>query len=899
MADPGPTASGVDVALRDGSTVRVRPTRPDDLEAVHSFLESLSEESRWLRFFGGGANLLDAATVAVTSPQAESRIAVTGADGHVVGHGMYVRGRADEAELAFAVADAWQSHGIATMLLAHLAEAAAAEGIHTFNALVLPDNHRMIGVFRDSGYPVHLRSEPDVIEVSCPTVLTPEGRHRFEERERIAAVAAVGHVLRPASVVVIGASRHRGTIGGEVLNNLVHGGFTGRLIGVNPDGQDIEGVPVVRSVRDLAEPAEMAVIAVSAADVLQAARACGEIGVKALVILSAGFAAVGEEGAERQRELVDVCRAAGMRIVGPNCLGVLNTDPAISMNATSAPGEPPAGRVAFGVQSRAIGIAAIDLAAERSIGLASFVSAGDKVDLSGNDFIQFWEDDPHTEAILLYVESFGNPRRFGQITRRVSSTKPVIAVKSGRSPAWQRTASSHTAAMVAASDLTVDALFAHAGVIRTQTIGEMFDLAGLLSRQPLPRGDRVAVVTNAGGPGIICADALAAEGLRVEPLAEVTRRALRALLSAEASVVNPVDMLASASASDYARALELVLADPDVDAVISLFVRPVSTRAQDVAAAVAETAGAPRARETPVLTVFVGTDRPTPGPAGQRGVPVFATAEEAARALGHAVRHARRRSMPPDPPPDLRGLDLDRAAALVSSALGAGGGWLAPKDAETLLAAFGLPLARSVQVTSPREAAAAAVEAGGPVALKAVAPGVLHKSEIGAVRLGLRGGPEVERTAEGMVPTLRAAGHRLEGYLVQPMAPEGTELILGVLGDPAFGPLVALGAGGTAAELIRDIQVRLAPLGRREAVEMIRALRAFPLLDGFRGRPRADLAAVEDVVLRMAALAAAHPAIAELDCNPVIAGPQGALVVDARVRIAPPPARRPVGALDR
>ena len=500
----------------------------------------------------------------------------------------------------------------------------------------------MIGVFRESGYPVQVRSEPDVIEVSFPTVLTPEGRRRFEERERIAAVAAVGHVLRPASVVVVGASRHRGTVGGEVLHNLVQGGFTGRLIGVNPDGQDVEGVPVARSVRDLAEPAEMAVIAVPAADVLETARACGEIGVMALVILSAGFAELGDQGAERQRELLDVCRAAGMRIVGPNCLGVLNTDPAISMNATSAPEEPPAGRVAFGVQSGAIGIAAIDLAAERSIGLASFVSAGDKADLSGNDFIQFWEDDSHTEAILLYVESFGNPRKFGHITRRVSHTKPVIAVKSGHTPAWQHPASTHTGAMVAASDATVDALFAHAGVIRTQTIGEMFDgraavAPATAARRPRRRGDERGRSRHR----------LRRRSRRRGTAGRAARRGHAARVAsaafAEASVVNPVDMLASASASDYARALELVLADPDVDAVIALFVRQVITRAQDVAAAVAETVGAPRARETPVLAVFVGADRPAPGPAGERGVPVFATAEEAARALGHAVRHARRR----------------------------------------------------------------------------------------------------------------------------------------------------------------------------------------------------------------------------------------------------------------
>jgi acyl-CoA synthetase (NDP forming) len=408
----------------------------------------------------------------------------------------------------------------------------------------------------------------------------------------------------------------------------------------------------------------------------------------------------------------------------------------------------------------------------------------------------------------------------------------------------------------------------------------------------------VAVITNAGGPGILCADALAAQGLRVEPLAGKTQRALSQLLPREASVGNPVDMIASASASDYARVLELVLRDPGVDAVISLFVRPLAARAQDVAESVTEVARLPVAEAKPVLAVFLGADRPTPPPSGEPGVPVFAAPEEAARALGHAVRHARRRAAPPDPPPDLDGLDLDRAAAIVASALGTGGGWLSPENVDGLLGAFGLPVAGSRQVKTPREAATAAEELGGPVAIKAIAPGLLHKSDVGALRLGMEGASEVEQAAGEIAEAVAAAGHRLEGYLVQTMAPEGAELIVGVVGDPAFGPLVALGAGGTTAELIRDIQVRLAPLGRREAAEMMRALRTFPLLDGYRGSPRADLAAVEDVVLRMSALAAAHPEIAELDCNPVIAGPDGALVVDARVRIAPPPVHRPVGALD-
>ncbi len=617
------------------------------------------------------------------------------------------------------------------------------------------------------------------------------------------------------------------------------------------------------------------------------------------MILSAGFAEVGEEGLERQRELMAVCRGAGMRVVGPNCLGVLNTDPAVSMNATFAPGTPLAGHVAFVSQSGAFGIAAIDLAGERSIGLSSFVSAGDKADLSGNDFLQYFEDDPRTHAILLYLESFGNPRRFGRIARQVSASKPVIAVKSGRSPAGRRAVSSHTGAMVAASDTTVDALFAHAGVTRTETIGEMLDVAGLLTRQPLPPGDRIAVVTNAGGPGILCADALAAQGLQVAPLAEGTQRALRDALPVEASVGNPVDMIASASAEDYARVLELVLADPGVDAVVSIFVRPLATRARDVAAAVAATAELPVAAAKPLLAVFLGADHPPAAafrPARRaavrhaRGGGARARPRRAPRAPGRGAARSAARARGARPRPGRGDRRLARSAPAAAGS--------SPRTSADCCARSGSRWPAPAWWRRPRRPRRRPPSWAARSPSRGSRRPCVHKTEAGAVRLGLEA-DGVERAAREMAEAVGAAGHEIEGFLVQTMAPEGVELLVGVVGDPAFGPLVAVGAGGTAAELIRDIQVRLAPLGRREAAEMLRALRTFPLLDGYRGRPRADIAAVEDVVVRMSALAAAHPEIAELDCNPMMAGPAGTLVVDARVRLAPPPERRPVGALDR
>ena len=888
-------AAESDIALRDGSTVHVRPVCPEDVQRIECFLGELSDEARSFRFFSAATDLGQMARLFTDTRGGTSLLAVTSDDGQVVGHGQYFPDGTGGAEVAFTVANPWQGRGIATLLLAQLAEAAAAEGVRQFTAVVLTGNRKMIGAFRDSGFPVEVSTQPGELKVTFPTSLTADGRRRFEERERTAAVAAVEHVLQPRSVAIVGASRRPGSIGAAVMANLVAGGFTGPIYPINPHASTIEGLPAYAALRDVPEAPELAVVGVPAAQVVDVARDCAAAGVGALVVLSAGFSEVGEAGEQRQRELVAVCRAAGMRLVGPNCLGVINTDPAVSLNASFAPGAPPPGRVGFASQSGAFGIAALDLARTHGIGLSSFVSAGDKADLSGNDFLQYWEADKRTDVIALYLESFGNPAKFGRIARRITARKPVIVVKSGRSAAGQRAASSHTGALLAAADTTVDALFRHAGVIRTDTVGEMFDVASVLSRQPLPRGNRVAIVTNAGGPAILCTDACEADGLLVEPLGEATRTALAAALPAEASVTNPIDMIASATAADYEHALETVLDDPDVDAVIAIFVRPLATRAADVVTAIRTVAASRRARGTPVLAVFLGPDTPANV---EEGVPLFGSVEEAARALAHATRYAEHRSAPPDPPTPTPAAEGDEVAALIADALAAGGGWMSPAAAEALLRSVGLPVPESRSAATPPEVRRAAKNLGGTVALKAIGPGLLHKSDLGAVRLGLTAA-SAERAALEMLSSLTAAGVAPEGFMVQRMAPAGAELIVGVVGDPRFGPLVAVGAGGTTAELIGDVQVRLAPVGPREAAAMLRELRTFPLLDGFRGAPRADVGAVENIVTRVAALAAAHPEIAELDCNPVIAGPDGAVIVDARIRLAPAPARAPVGALNR
>ncbi|MDR7508365.1 MAG: GNAT family N-acetyltransferase [Armatimonadota bacterium] len=892
-----PTARrAVDVVLRDGTTVRVRPVRSDDAVPLLQFFRGLSPASRAQRFFADVSDdfLAEAARreAAADGVRRVGLVATTGSPERIIGHGVYALVDGDRAEVAFVVADDYQGRGVGTILLAELAEAAAASGVQVFEAYVLPANHQMIAVFRDSGFPIEVRAGTGELVVTFPTQLSPEALERFRERDRIAAINAVRWFFRPRSIAVIGASRQRGTISGEVFHNLLTSGFPGPVYPVNPAAAVVQSVPAYRSVELIPGPVDLAVITVPAEHVLEVARQCARKGVRALVVISAGFAEIGEEGRQRQRQLVEICRAAGMRLVGPNCMGILSTDPECPLNATFSPVMPPPGKIGFYSQSGALGLAVIDYAASLGLGMSGFVSIGNKADISGNDLLEYWEADPRTTVILMYLESFGNPRKFSRIARRVGRSKPIVVVKSGRSPAGARATSSHTGALLAASDITVDALFRQAGVIRTDTLEEMFDVAALLATQPPPRGRRVAIVTNAGGPGILCADACEAEGLVVPVLEERTQSRLREILPPEASTANPVDLIASATPDQYRQAIRIVADDPQVGAVIVIFIPPLVTRAEDVAEAIVAAAREINGRTT-LLTVFMSS-RGVPEILRRPdvGLPSYAFPESAAIALARVARYGEWRGRPPAAPVELEGLRRDEAAAVVAQALGRGEGWLTPREVEAVLAAYGLPLARQRVVASPADAAAAAEELGCPVALKAVAPGVVHKTDLGGVRLRLEGAEAVRRAAEEMTRALAAAGHRVEGFVVQEMVPEGVEMLVGVVSDLHFGPVVACGAGGVMVEVLRDVSVRLTPLGRDDARSMIEELKIAPVLRGFRGRPPMDVAALEDAILRVAALVEDLPQVVELDCNPIIVHPHGAAVVDARIRVAsvtPPP----------
>jgi acetyl coenzyme A synthetase (ADP forming)-like protein len=886
-----PAHREADVVLRDGSTVHVRPVRPSDEPALVEFFGALSPESRGFRFFTAGASLEGAArlTVDVDYEARYGLVATRGDDDHLVGQGTYAATGPGRAEVAFAISDGLKGQGVGTIMLAHLAEVATEHDISLFEAEVQPDNRRMVEVFRESGFPVEISSVPGAIHIELPTLFSPEGVERFEQRDRLAAAAAVRRFLEPRAVAVVGASRRRGSVGGEIFHNMLESGFGGVVYPVNPSAEVVQSVRAYPSISDVPGEVDLAVIAVPADAVADVARGCAEKGVPAMVVISAGFAEVAEEGAERQRHLLEICREAGIRLIGPNCLGILNTAPEGSFNATFAPSMPPPGSIGFVTQSGALGLALIDLAEDRSLGVSSFASIGNRADVTANDLLEYWEDDERTRVALLYIESFSNPHRFSKVARRIGRQKPIVVVKSGRSSAGARASESHTGALISASDVTVDALFDQVGVIRTDSLAELLDVASLLANQPLPAGPRVGIITNAGGPGIMCADACEAAGLEVPTLPDQVQASLAEGLAPEASLANPVDMIATASAEQYRRTITTLAEWEGIEALIVIFIRPLLTRAEDVAEAV-RAACRDLSRQIPVQGVFMSAhDHAAMAAAG--GVPAHLYPEDAVRALGRVMRHVEWRAQPHEEPAAIAGADVDRATAVIAKALARGGGWLGLEEITDLLGCYGVAMPEWRSVTDSVAAGHAAEELGGRVALKAAGPAIVHKTDLDAVRVGLEGAAEVSWAAVEMDEALSGAGVERQSFIVQSMVEVGTELLVGVVSDPVFGPVLACGAGGTQAELLKDVTVRICPLTAHEADEMIRSLAIYPLLTGFRGAPEADLESLQGLLLRIGAMVDAHHEIVELDLNPVMAGPQGAVAVDARIRVeaaAPP-----------
>jgi acetyl coenzyme A synthetase (ADP forming)-like protein len=871
MSVAAPAAGeATDVILRDGSTLRLRAPVAEDAVALTEFFAGLSDHSRYLRFHGFPA-LGPKLAEPLLQPDWQERGALLGSlDGRIVAVANWVRLRDPRAaEIAFAVGDEFQRRGIGTRLLEQLAARAAETGIEEFVAEVLYENAAMLGVFRDAGFAVTRAGEGGELEIRFPITATSGYREQVAARDHVSVRASLEPFFQPRSVAVVGASKRRGSIGGELFRNILAGDFTGSVYPVNRKADSVAGVRGYGAVGEIGDAVDLAVVCVPGEQVLGAAEDALAAGVRALVVISAGFAETGSEGAERQERLLALVREHGARLLGPNCLGIASS--AVHLNATFAPRSFPPGKIGFSSQSGALGLAMLEAAEATGLGVTSFVSVGNKADVSSNDLLEWWEDDDDTEMVVLYLESFGNPRAFSRIARRLARRKPILALKGGSTRAGSRAAGSHTAAL-AGSDVAVDALFRQAGVIRARTLDELIDVATLLSAQPVPRGRRVALVTNAGGLGILAADACEAAGLELPPPGDATRAALAEVMPAEGSSANPIDLLGGATAESFAAALPPVLADPAFDAAIVLFVPTVGTNEKEVGAAISRAAAT--AVDKPVLCTFVSANGGPPSLRSAANVPAFAYPEAAARALGRAAERGEWLRRPAGTAPELA-YDREDAHAAVREAVAAGGGWLDPEQTRRLLEDYGVPLVPERVVTGVDAAVEAARELGYPVVLKTAAPGA-HKTEEGGVILDL-----------GDEAAVRAAAERIGGpLLVQPFVRGGAELLAGAMQDPVFGPLVAFGPGGVLAELIGEAQFRLAPLTDLDAAELVRAGKAGRLVAGFRGAPAADEDALVDLLLRLSLLADDLPEVAELDLNPVLALRDGCFAVDARVRIA-------------
>ena len=695
--------------------------------------------------------------------------------------------------------------------------------------------------------------------------------------------AGLTPLLAPNTIAVIGASRRKSTIGHQILENLISYGFAGAVYPVNPHARSICAVRAYPSIADVPESVDMAVIVVPKEQVLDIAEQCGRAQVKGLVVISAGFREIGEEGAARETKLMEIVRAYGMRMIGPNCMGVVNADPAVSMNATFATAMPPFGHSAFVSQSGALGLSVLDYAQEYGIGISQFVSVGNKPDVSVSDLLVEWESDPTINVILMYVENFGNPRRFLEIASRITKVKPIIVVKSGRSRAGALAASSHTGAL-AVDDIAVDAMLTQAGVLRASSVEELFEMAIGFGARAMPRSRRTAVLTNAGGPGILAADALVMYGLQLAELGESTIAALRPLFPAEASIRNPLDMIASATPAGYRTALTALLADPGVDAVMPIFVPPFGVKQEDVAEAIASAAATQPTK--PVFAVLMGREGLPLGRAEFRkaGIPAYIFPESAARALSAINRQVEWAARPAANPAPL---DVDRAAAraILDGATRDRRESLTAFESLALLRTYGIPVVESRYATRLEDLAAAGHGLGYPLAMKLVSPDVSHKTDVGGVRLGISSEAQLYEEYHDLIRNVRerAPDAKVNGVLIQQMVSGGRETIVGISRDPSFGSLVMFGLGGIFVEALQDVIFRMTPIDDAQALEMIMGIRGARVLAGMRGATPVDHPALATAVRRIAQLGADFPEILELDVNPLLAMAQGAIAVDARV----------------
>ncbi|MER5959514.1 GNAT family N-acetyltransferase [Streptomyces sp. NPDC056121] len=917
-----------DVVLRDGGTARIRPITTDDAERLTNFYEQVSDESKYYRFFAPYPRLSAKDVHRFTHHDYVDRVGLAATVGgefiatvrydRINAQGMPASAPADEAEVAFLVQDAHQGRGVASALLEHIAAVARERGIRRFAAEVLPANTKMIKVFTDAGYTQKRHFEDGVVRLEFDLEPTEASLAVQRAREQRAEARSVHRLLAPGSVAVIGVGRTPGGVGRSVLDNLRDAGFTGRLHAVNrafPDDlRDLDGVPAHRSVHgiDSAEPVDLAVVAVPARYVPEVVAECGERGVQGIVVVSAGYAETGSEGRARQRELVRQARSYGMRLIGPNAFGLINTSPEVRLNASLAPEMPRAGRMGLFAQSGAIGIALLARLQRRGggvtgvTGVSTFVSAGNRADVSGNDVLQYWYDDPDTDVALMYLESIGNPRKFTRLARRTAAAKPLVVVQGARHSGIAPLG--HAVNATRLPYATVSALLRQAGVIRVDTITELVDTGLLLARQPLPPGPRVAILGNSESLGLLTYDVCLSEGLRPKP---------------------PRDLTTAASAEDFHAALTEALADDKCDAVVVTAMPAVGeSTAEDAALAEALSSAAAGTPTKPVLVVHVElgglaealsaatstgpralartpggppagrppTDEPAPTPAL---IPAYPAAERAVRALSEAVKYAqwRRDAAEPGKVPEYDGIDETGAAEVITALLAKDddprGAELAPEDARALLARYGIDVRQTLPAPGADEAAAAARTLGYPVALKTTAPHLRHRADLGGVRLDLANEGELRRAYEELSETLGKPEELRP--VVQAMAPRGVDTVVRAVIDPAAGAVLSFGLAGAASELLGDTAHRLIPVTDRDAQSIVRGIKTAPLLFGWRGSAPVDTAALEEVLQRVSRLVDDHPEVVAVSLEPVVVAQSGLSVLGASIRLAPPPARDDLG----
>ena len=859
--------------LVDGTTLTIRPSGPGDYEAVRRLHEAMSPENLYFRFFSASR---------VSAEQEARRVCLEGRPGMValvgllgdelVGVASYEPVGDGAAEVALAVADGMHRRGVATLLVEHLVSLARAQGVTALTAEVLADNYAVLHVLTDSGLAMRRRSSDGVAELFMPVprvAALGEASAYLDAvagRDRHADVASLEPLLNPRSVAVVGAGRRPGSIGRTILLNIRDAGFAGTLYAVSPGGGEVAGVRCIPSVAELPEAPDLAVVTVPAARVVEVARECGNRGAKSLAVITAGLTTAQESG------LIEVARRGGIRLAGPASYGI--AVPGIGLAATPAVRHPPRGRTGLIVQSGGVGAALLEQFSRMGMGISSFAAVGDKLDVSSTDMLQWWEADDTTELALLHLESFGNPRRFARTARRVSAKFPVLTVYAGRSAPGQRAAASHTAT-AAAPLITRQALFEQAGIIATDSYGELLDVAVLLASQPIPAGKAVAIVSNGGGAGVLAADACAEAGLAVASTGAQARSRLRDVLPAEASLACPLDTTAAVSPEAFGEALHLAATDDGIAALIAVVVRSASADLLPVLTAT----------RLPVPVTAVVLDQPEavrllPGENACPAVPAYAYPEAAARALARAARYGFWRSRPAGMVPEFTDVRAADARSIVDSFLVRmpGGGWLSAEDADGLLRCYGLPMVPFRRAADADAAVEAAADLGGNVVIKAEVPGLLDKTAAGAVELNLRGDDEVRAAMRRLHSSL---GGRMSGVLVEPMITGGIETIVGVVQEPVFGPVVVFGLGGIATGMFADHAARLAPLTDVDADDLIRSIRAARALL----EHEVDIAALRDVLLRASRLADDLPQVAELDLNPVIVRREGAVAVDARIRV--------------